>query len=86
MPRTGHEPDWPVSISRRGQPVQPGLPQVTEVEATLSHPATTSHRGRDESQLAAQGMTAGMVRISVGLEDIEDLWSEFSQGLDGVSR
>ena len=29
-------------------------------------------------------MTAGMIRISVGLEDLEDLWGEFRQALDGL--
>jgi cystathionine beta-lyase/cystathionine gamma-synthase len=60
----------------------PFAPSLGDVQTTLSHPATTSHRGQDESQLAAQGLTAGMVRISVGLEDPEDLWSEFCCALD----
>jgi cystathionine beta-lyase/cystathionine gamma-synthase len=62
----------------------PFAPSLGDVQTTLSHPATTSHRGQDEAQLAQQGMTAGMVRISVGLEDPEDLWAEFRQGLDSV--
>jgi cystathionine beta-lyase/cystathionine gamma-synthase len=62
----------------------PFAPSLGDVQTTLSHPATTSHRGQDEAQLALQGMTAGMVRISVGLEDPEDLWTEFCQGLDGL--
>jgi cystathionine beta-lyase/cystathionine gamma-synthase len=60
----------------------PFAPSLGDVQTTLSHPATTSHRGQDEAQLAAQGVTAGMVRISVGLEDVEDLWGEFGQALD----
>ncbi len=55
----------------------PFAPSLGDVQTTLSHPATTSHRGQDEAQLAAQGLSAGMVRLSVGLEDPEDLWSEF---------
>ena len=62
----------------------PFAPSLGDVQTTLSHPATTSHRGQDEAQLAAQGLTAGMVRISVGLEDPEDLWSEFRGALDGL--
>ena len=62
----------------------PFAPSLGDVQTTLSHPATTSHRGQDEAQLARQGMTAGMVRISVGLEDPDDLWSEFHQALDGL--
>jgi cystathionine beta-lyase/cystathionine gamma-synthase len=60
----------------------PFAPSLGDVQTTLSHPATTSHRGQDSVQLAAQGLTAGMVRISVGLEDVEDLWKEFQQGLE----
>jgi cystathionine beta-lyase/cystathionine gamma-synthase len=62
----------------------PFAPSLGDVQTTLSHPATTSHRGQDEAQLASQGVTAGMVRISVGLEDVEDLWAEFGQALDGL--
>ena len=40
----------------------PFAPSLGDVQTTLSHPATTSHRGQDESELARQGMTAGMVR------------------------
>jgi cystathionine beta-lyase/cystathionine gamma-synthase len=64
----------------------PFAPSLGDVQTTLSHPATTSHRGQDEAQLAQQGMTAGMVRISVGLEDAEDLWSEFGEALDSLKR
>jgi cystathionine beta-lyase/cystathionine gamma-synthase len=62
----------------------PFAPSLGDVQTTLSHPATTSHRGQDEAQLAQQGMTPGMVRISVGLEDPEDLWAEFGEALDGL--
>jgi methionine-gamma-lyase len=54
------------------------------VQTTLSHPATTSHRALDAAALARQGITAGMVRVSVGLEDAEDLWREFRAALDGI--
>jgi cystathionine beta-lyase/cystathionine gamma-synthase len=62
----------------------PFAPSLGDVQTTLSHPATTSHRGQDEAQLAAQGLTAGMVRLSVGLEDLEDLWLELRGALDGL--
>ncbi len=62
----------------------PFAPSLGDVQTTLSHPATTSHRGQDEAQLAQQGMTAGMVRISVGIENSSDLWAEFRQALDAL--
>jgi cystathionine beta-lyase/cystathionine gamma-synthase len=62
----------------------PFAPSLGDVQTTLSHPATTSHRGHDANALARQGISAGMVRVSVGLEDPEDLWREFRAALDRV--
>jgi cystathionine beta-lyase/cystathionine gamma-synthase len=62
----------------------PFAPSLGDVQTTLSHPTTTSHRGHDAAALARQGITPGMVRISVGLEDREDLWSESRAALDGI--
>lgn len=43
------------------------------VETLVSHPASSSHRQLGDEDLAAAGMTAGTVRVSIGLEDVEDL-------------
>ncbi len=43
------------------------------VETLCSHPASSSHRQLGEADLAAAGLTPGLVRVSVGLEDAEDL-------------
>lgn len=43
------------------------------VETLVSHPASSSHRQLTDADLAAAGMTAGTVRVSIGLEDAEDL-------------
>ena len=43
------------------------------VETLCSHPASSSHRQLGEDELAAAGLTPGLVRISVGLEDPDDL-------------
>jgi methionine-gamma-lyase len=43
------------------------------VETLVSHPASSSHRQLDDEGLAAAGMTPGTVRVSIGLEDAEDL-------------
>jgi cystathionine beta-lyase/cystathionine gamma-synthase len=43
------------------------------VETLVSHPASSSHRQLSEPELAAAGMTTGTVRVSIGLEDAEDL-------------
>jgi cystathionine beta-lyase/cystathionine gamma-synthase len=65
----------------RGLSAIPFAPSLGDVQTTLSHPASTSHRGQDETQLARQAITAGMVRLSVGIEDVDDLWRDFCQGL-----
>ncbi|MDP9270059.1 MAG: aminotransferase class I/II-fold pyridoxal phosphate-dependent enzyme [Chloroflexota bacterium] len=43
------------------------------VETLCSHPASSSHRQMSEADLAAAGLTTGLVRISVGLEDADDV-------------
>lgn len=45
------------------------------------HAATTSHRQYDAPALAAAGISPGLVRVSVGLEDAEDLIADLAAGL-----
>ncbi|WP_086827320.1 PLP-dependent aspartate aminotransferase family protein [Streptomyces sp. NRRL B-24572] len=51
------------------------------VETLVAHPASTSHRELSEGELAAAGIGAGLVRMSVGIEDVEDLWEDLQQAL-----
>lgn len=51
------------------------------VETLVTHPASTSHRELGEGALAAAGIGAGLVRMSVGIEDPEDLWRDIEQAL-----
>jgi cystathionine beta-lyase/cystathionine gamma-synthase len=53
------------------------------VESLVSLPVDSSHIGFDASELAKAGVSAGMVRLSVGLEDVEDLWADLDQALPG---
>ena len=64
----------------------PFAPSLGDVATTLSHPATTSHRGQTPEQWARQGIHMGMIRLSVGLEHPDDLWSELSGALARVER
>jgi cystathionine beta-lyase/cystathionine gamma-synthase len=59
----------------------PFAPSLGDVATTLSHPATTSHRGQSPEQWARQGITPGLVRLSIGLEDPDDLWDDIRQAL-----
>ncbi len=68
-----------------GLPGIPFAPSLGDVQTTLSHPCTTSHRGQDQARLERFGITPGVVRISVGLEDERDLWAEFAQSLQALT-
>jgi methionine-gamma-lyase len=46
-----------------------------------THPPSTSHRQLDDDALAAAGIPPGLVRVSVGLEDVEDLSADFAAAL-----
>jgi cystathionine gamma-lyase/cystathionine beta-lyase/cystathionine gamma-lyase/homocysteine desulfhydrase len=51
------------------------------VETLISHPATMTHAALGEKGRKAIGITDGMVRISVGIEDIQDLLDDLDQAL-----
>src|SRR5256885_1892392 len=52
------------------------------VETLISHPATMTHASVPPDRRAALGITEGMVRISAGIEDIEDLKEDLAQALE----
>lgn len=62
----------------------PFAPSLGDVSTTLSHPATTSHRGQSAEQWARQGITPGLIRLSVGLEAAEDLWDDLGRALEAA--
>jgi O-succinylhomoserine sulfhydrylase len=56
-----------------------------DAKSMVTHPATTTHRRLTPEARAAVGITDGTVRISVGLEDPQDIVDDLSRGLGGVS-
>ncbi len=52
-----------------------------DTKTTITHPATTSHGRLSEAQREAAGITQGMLRVAVGLEDIEDIKTDLLRGL-----
>ena len=54
------------------------------VESLISHPASMTHASVPEDRRAAIGITDGLVRISAGIEDVEDLQADLEQALDAV--
>ena len=51
------------------------------IESLISMPVLTSQWGHSDEQLRAAGVTRGMLRLSVGLEDSEDLIADLDQAL-----
>jgi methionine-gamma-lyase len=54
-------------------------------DSLIQHPAGLTHRVVDEKAREDNGITAGMLRLSVGLEAPEDLWADLCQALDGAA-
>jgi cystathionine gamma-lyase/cystathionine beta-lyase/cystathionine gamma-lyase/homocysteine desulfhydrase len=54
------------------------------VETLISHPATMTHAGLGEKGRKAIGITDGMVRISVGIENVEDILDDLDLGLGAI--
>jgi cystathionine beta-lyase/cystathionine gamma-synthase len=54
------------------------------VESLASHSATTTHAALSDAERAAAGITEGMIRLSVGIEDKEDLIADLEQALKAV--
>jgi cystathionine beta-lyase/cystathionine gamma-synthase len=56
------------------------------IHTIVAHPPTTTHRQFDAVQLAEAGIGAGLLRCSVGLEDVDDLITDFGQALEAARR
>ncbi len=54
------------------------------VETMVTHPATMTHAGVPKAEREARGLTDGLVRISVGIEDIEDIIADLDQALEKI--
>ncbi len=54
------------------------------VETLVCHPKSTTHSGMSAQELAESGVTEGLVRVSVGIEDWRDLLADFEQALAAV--
>ena len=55
---------------------------VADARTCCLHPASTTHRQMSDEELVAAGVAPGMIRLSCGLENTEDLLSDVSQALD----
>jgi cystathionine beta-lyase/cystathionine gamma-synthase len=59
----------------------PFSPSLGHVGTTLSHPDTTSHRYESPAEKRRQGITEGLIRLSVGIEPFDRIRDEMAKGL-----
>jgi len=61
------------------------LVNIGDAKSLACHPASTTHRQLNDEEMAAAGVSSDLVRISVGIESIEDIIADVSQALDKVT-
>jgi len=59
------------------------LVNIGDAKSLACHPATTTHRQLNAEELAQAGVSEDMVRLSIGLEHIEDILVDIEQALGG---
>lgn len=57
---------------------------VADIRTCVLHPASATHRQLTDEQLTAAGINGGMIRLSVGLENIEDIINDLKQAFDNI--
>ena len=62
------------------------LANVGDAKSLVIHPASTTHHRMDARALAAAGISEGLIRLSIGLEDAEDLIADLGRALAKVKR
>ncbi|GAB6068262.1 O-succinylhomoserine sulfhydrylase [Methylothermus subterraneus] len=76
--RGGREAAWKLIDSTRLISITANL---GDVKTTITHPATTTHSRLSEEERKQAGIDEGLVRISVGLEAVEDIIADLERGL-----
>ena len=57
---------------------------VADIRTCVLHPASATHRQLTDEQLVAAGINGGMIRLSVGLENVEDIIDDLKKGFDAI--
>lgn len=76
--RGGRDAAWKVIDATKLMSITANL---GDVKTTITHPATTTHGRLTDEQRAQAGIKQGLIRISVGLEDVVDLEADLARGL-----
>jgi O-acetylhomoserine (thiol)-lyase len=61
------------------------LVNIGDVKSLAAHPASTTHRQLSAEELETAGVTPDMIRLCVGIEDIEDIIADLDQALNAAS-
>ncbi|PJK03959.1 cystathionine gamma-synthase [Lysobacteraceae bacterium NML71-0210] len=68
-------------VMRKVQLITPAV-SLGSVDSLIQHPAGLTHRVVDEKVQQQHGITAGLLRLSVGIEHVDDLWQDLAAALD----
>jgi O-acetylhomoserine (thiol)-lyase len=60
------------------------LVNIGDARSLACHPASTTHRQLDDKELANAGVSREMVRLSIGIEHVDDILADISQALDAA--
>ena len=59
---------------------------VADCFSCILHPASHTHRQLSDEQLRAAGIDPGLMRLSIGLEDVDDIIADLSQALEAAAH
>jgi len=62
------------------------LANVGDAKTLVIHPASTTHQQLTEAEQEGSGVTADMIRVSVGIEHLDDIKDDFDQALEKATR
>ena len=65
-------------------PIFSDLANVADVKSLVIHPASTTHSQLSEEELYAQGITPSTIRLSIGIEDVEDLKAALDVAFEAI--
>ena len=57
---------------------------VADIRTCVLHPASATHRQLTDEQLVAAGINGGLIRLSVGLENVEDILDDLKKGFAAI--
>ena len=60
------------------------LANVADVKSLVIHPASTTHSQMNEKELAASGITPATIRLSIGIEHIDDIIYDLEQAFEAI--